>query len=201
MPPPQPSTSIIPDFATTQLSLLAAELAAEIEESTVLQALHSPAALQRAGVALANLTVVAQRTGLGGKTVLELGRDPATASSGSTSNSADREGEKGNGGELLLPEHGIRVGDIVLIREYTGSGSGGGGGGKGKGKGKGLDKDGERGGAVKGVVTRVARAFVAVAVEERDGGEDASEVREGERVWIVKVADDVTFRRQVLYPG
>ena len=45
----------IPTFAQTQLSLLAAELAAEIAESAALVSLHSPAALQRAGVALTNL--------------------------------------------------------------------------------------------------------------------------------------------------
>ncbi|KAG7292579.1 hypothetical protein NEMBOFW57_002614 [Staphylotrichum longicolle] len=104
----------IPTFAQTQLTLLASELAAEIAESSALVALHSPAALQRAGVALTNLTVAAQRTGLGGKTVLELGPDPATAaapSSSSSSNSAE------------LPEHGIRVGDIVLVAEQPAGGA------------------------------------------------------------------------------
>ncbi|KAK4151944.1 hypothetical protein C8A00DRAFT_16685, partial [Chaetomidium leptoderma] len=97
----------IPTFATTQLALLASELAAEIAESAALVGLHSPAALQRAGVALTNLTVSAQRTGLGGKTVLELGPDPATT----TSISGD------------LPEHGVRVGDIVFLAEQLSSSS------------------------------------------------------------------------------
>ncbi len=44
----------IPSFASTQLSLLATELAAEIAESSALVSLHSPAALQRAGLALTN---------------------------------------------------------------------------------------------------------------------------------------------------
>ncbi|KAK3300913.1 P-loop containing nucleoside triphosphate hydrolase protein [Chaetomium fimeti] len=185
----------VQEFAQTQISLLASELAAEIAESSALVSLHSPTALQRAGVALTNLTVAAQRTGLGGKTVLELGPDPATASSSSSSSSSSAGGATAD-----LPEHGIRVGDIVLVAEQPA------GGGVGKKKtvvGK------EAGGGVKGVVTRVGRAVVGVAVEERDGsgsgGGGAGGKEEGEgllagvvgekRVWIVKVADDVTFRR------
>ncbi|KAK4237508.1 P-loop containing nucleoside triphosphate hydrolase protein [Achaetomium macrosporum] len=160
----------IPTFAQTQLSLLASELAAEIAESSALVSLHSPTALQRAGVALTNLTVAAQRTGLGGKTVLELGPDPATHSH--------------SGGGADLPEHGIRTGDIVLVAEQPSAQAR-----------KREVKELERGG-VKGVVTRVGRGTVAVAVEERDGSGDGEGGMVGEkRVWIVKVADDVTFRR------
>jgi DNA polymerase alpha-associated DNA helicase A len=50
----------IPTFASTQLSLLERELAAEIAESAALVSLHSPAALQRAGVALTNRTYVCE---------------------------------------------------------------------------------------------------------------------------------------------
>ncbi|KAH6854230.1 P-loop containing nucleoside triphosphate hydrolase protein [Chaetomium sp. MPI-CAGE-AT-0009] len=170
----------VQEFAQTQLSLLASELAAEIAESSALVSLHSPTALQRAGVALTNLTITAQRTGLGGKTVLELGPDPATTSFSSSSSSG---AAAATGAGADLPEHGIRVGDIVLkgVKEATGAG-------------------------VKGVVTRVGRTVVGVAVEERDGGAGAGAggKEEGEglagvvgekRVWIVKVADDVTFKR------
>jgi DNA polymerase alpha-associated DNA helicase A len=175
----------IQTFAQTQLSLLASELAAEIAESSALVSLHSPTALQRAGVALTNLTVTAQRTGLGGKTVLELGPDPATSTSTSTTSSS---GSGGGAGEL--PEHGIRTGDIVLVAEQPSAQAR-------KREVKELEEKG-----VKGVVTRVGRGFVAVAVEEREGsgggggGGGNNELEVGEkRVWIVKVADDVTFRR------
>lgn len=90
----------------------------------------------------------------------------------------------------------------MLVAEQP---SGGGVGGRKKGVGKG----GEREGGVKGVVTRVGRGMVGVAMEERDGGAGggagAGGKEEGEglagvlggekRVWIVKVADDVTFKR------
>ncbi|KAL2175935.1 P-loop containing nucleoside triphosphate hydrolase protein [Thermothelomyces heterothallicus CBS 202.75] len=180
----------IPTFARTQLSLLAAELEAEIAESSALVSLHSPAALQRAGVALVNLTVASQRTGLGGRTVLELAPHPATASSGgpgSSSSSAD------------LPEHGIRVGDIVLVAEQPSSG----GVRKkdAKASSSSSSSSSSEGCGVKGVVTRVGKGAVGVAVDDgsEDGGGKEDRVdalAAGEKkVWIVKVADDVTFRR------
>lgn len=149
----------VPSFASTQLSLLSAELAAEIAESSALVSLHSPTALQRAGLALSNLVVGARRTGLGGRTVVELNPDPAVSSE--------------------LPEHGLRPGDIVLVAEQPA-------GNARKREVKELESKGAR-----GVVTRVRNESVGVAVDEGKGEE-----REfNGRVWIVKVADDVTYRR------
>ncbi|KAK4673234.1 hypothetical protein QC763_110050 [Podospora pseudopauciseta] len=154
----------IPTFASTQISLLAAELQAEVDETSMLVSLHSPTALQRAGVALTNLAVLSQRTGLGGKTVVEVGPDGAFSCSGD------------------LPEHGIRSGDIVLLAEQPAA----------SGK-KREVKELERKG-VKGVVTRVGRQGLGVAVEE--DGEGEGEVVGGDRrVWIVKLADEVTWKR------
>ncbi|VBB72464.1 Putative protein similar to DNA-binding protein SMUBP-2 of Mus musculus [Podospora comata] len=152
----------IPTFASTQISLLAAELQAEVDETSMLVSLHSPSALQRAGVALTNLAVLSQRTGLGGKTVVELGPDGAFSSSGD------------------LPEHGIRSGDIVLLAEQPAA----------SGK-KREVKELERKG-VKGVVTRVGRQALGVAVGEDGEGEVVGGDR---RVWIVKLADEVTWKR------
>lgn len=91
----------ISTFATTQLDLLDKELQAELAETAELASASSPAALQRAGLAILNLTLSNQRTGLGGKTVLELELDSAIGS-----------------GELA--EHGLRVGDIVGVQEQVG---------------------------------------------------------------------------------
>jgi DNA polymerase alpha-associated DNA helicase A len=85
-------------FAATQLLLLEDELRAEVEEVTTLVSQSSPTALQRAGIAILNLVVSSQRTGLGGRTVVDLELDHAVG-----------------GGEL--PEHGIRTGDIVSVQE------------------------------------------------------------------------------------
>lgn len=110
--------------------------------------------------------------------MLELGRDPATSSSSSSSGGGDE-----------LPEHGIRVGDIVLVAEQPSGG------------GRKREVRESEGGGVKGVVTKVWRGVVGVAVDGDEGGRDKGD-GEGvlggggeKRVWIVKVADDVTFKR------
>lgn len=162
-----PEAVDIPTFAGTQIALLDAEQKSEIAETSHLISAHSPSALQRAGVAITNLTVSSQRTGLGGKTVIELAADSAVSSS--------PDGE--------LPEHGIRTGDIVLVSEQP----------AGSAK-KREVKDLERKG-VKGVVTRVRRADVGVALDEDK--EDVGAVLGG-RVWIVKLADEVTFKRYLV---
>ncbi|KAI1103334.1 DNA helicase [Jackrogersella minutella] len=146
-------------FARTQLALLDAELQSEIQETSSLISGTSPASLQRAGLAVTNLTLSSQRTGLGGRTVVELGPDGAT------------------GGEL--PAHGLRPGDIVLVAEQP----------AGSAK-KREVKDLERKGA-RGVVTRVKREAIAVAVDE----DKEDNVAFSARVWLVKLADDVTYRR------
>ena len=93
-----PPTAVdIPTFAAHQLSLLCAELAAETASTTLLLSASTPTALSRAGLAIPNLVVASQRTGLGGKTVVELEADSAT------------------GGEV--GEHGVRTGDIVRVAE------------------------------------------------------------------------------------
>ncbi|KFH47903.1 DNA polymerase alpha-associated DNA helicase A-like protein [Hapsidospora chrysogenum ATCC 11550] len=151
----------VSSFASTQLSLLDQELQCEIQETSSLISNHSPRALERAGQAITNLVVSSQRTGLGGKTVLELSPDTATSTSGD------------------LPEHGIRTGDIVLVAEQPA-------GSAKKREVKDLEKKG-----VRGVVTKVQRSFVGVALDE-DKDDAACFIA---RVWIVKLADEVTYRR------
>ncbi|KAH8676671.1 DNA helicase-like protein [Tricladium varicosporioides] len=152
----------IPSFATTQLALLDAELQSELTETSSLITNTSPTSLQRAGIAITNLTLSSQRTGLGGKTVVELVPDSATANA---------EGE--------LPEHGIRTGDIVVVSEQPA-------GSAKKREVKELEAKGSR-----GVVTRVGRSAVWVAL---DGDEDDN-VAGMRRLWIVKLANDVTYKR------
>ena len=71
----------VPAFAATQMALLEVELQSELDETSSLISNTSPTSLQRAGVAITNLTLVSQRTGFGGKTVVELGPDSATSNS------------------------------------------------------------------------------------------------------------------------
>ncbi|KAH6709231.1 DNA helicase-like protein [Leptodontidium sp. MPI-SDFR-AT-0119] len=156
----------IPSFCTTQLSLLDAELQSELSETSSLITNTSPTSLQRAGIAITNLVLASQRTGLGGKTVVELTPDSATSS------------KKGKDGEGELPEHGIRTGDIVVVSEQPA-------GSAKKKEVRELEEKGSR-----GVVTKVQRSAVWVAL---DGEED--DVPGGKRMWIVKLANDVTYKR------
>ncbi|ELQ42525.1 DNA-binding protein SMUBP-2 [Pyricularia oryzae Y34] len=157
----------VPAFAAAQLSLLAAEQEAEAAGAAELISAHTPAALQRAGAALTNLTVQGRRTGAGGRTVVELSSDPAV-------------------GGIELPEHGLRVGDVVLVAEQP----------AGSAK-KREVREMERNG-VRGVVTRVRRSDLNVALDagdDKSGGAGKEEKGLAGRVWVVRLADDVTYRR------
>ncbi|KAK5170420.1 uncharacterized protein LTR77_005008 [Saxophila tyrrhenica] len=149
----------IPTFATSQLSLLSAELQAELTETQLLTSTHAPSILQRAGLAVLNLHISSQRTGLGGKTVLELSLDPAVG-----------------GGEL--PEHGLRVGDIVGVAEQP------------RGAERKKEREGMESRGVEGVVTKVHRENVTVALDKED-----ADVPTGGKLWLVKLANDVTWKR------
>ena len=133
-----PNPTDIPAFATTQLSLLDAELQAEVEENTLLLSNSAPASLQRAGLAVLNLTLASQRTGFGGKTVIELSLDPAV------------------GGDGRLPEHGIRTGDIVSVQEQP------------AGSAKKKEKNELKGKGAGGVVTRTGEKVLHVALDKED---------------------------------
>ena len=140
----------ITDFADSQLSLLSAELAAETASTSTLLSSTSPTTLARAGLAITNLILSSQRTGLGGKTVLELEQDHAI----------------GNDGEI--GEHGIRVGDIVRVAEQP------------KGGEKKKEKTGMEGRGSDGVVVRVGKKGLQVALGNDEGEEEAL----GGKLWV-----------------
>lgn len=142
------SPTDIPTFASSQLTLLAAEHTAELDETALLTSTHAPSILQRAGLALLNLHISAQRTGFGGKTLLELSLDPAVG-----------------GGEL--PEHGLRVGDICAVAEQP------------KGSEKKKDREGMEAKKVTGVITRVRREEVTVALDKEE-----VDVPSGGKLWL-----------------
>lgn len=125
-------------FATSQLSLLDNELQAEIAETALLTSTHAPTTLQRAGLALLDLTVSSQRTGFGGKTLLELSLDPAVSSAEE------------------LPEHGLRVGDICAVAEQP------------KGAEKKKEREGMEKRGAEGVVTKAQKTSITVALDKED---------------------------------
>lgn len=166
-------------FTTTQLSLLETELNSELSETSTLISNAAPSALQRAGVALINLCIVSQRTGFAGKTVLELGIDGAISGGGKESSSGKGKGSSGDGN--YLPEHGIRVGDIVSVAEQPA-------GSAKKKEIKEMEKMGSR-----GVVTKVWRETVSVALD--GDGDEGDSIAGSKRLWVVKLANDVTHKR------
>jgi DNA polymerase alpha-associated DNA helicase A len=147
-----PEVTDIPSFAASQLTLLAAELNAELAETNALLSSHTPTALSRAGLAILNLSVSSIRTGLGGKTVVELGLDSAVVA----------KGEKPD-----IPEHGIRVGDIVAVQDQP-SGS------AKKTEKKELEKKGAA-----GVVLRVRRENLEIVLDKED-----ADVPSGSKLWM-----------------
>jgi len=150
MSTPTTPTSI-PTFAQTQLDLLSRELQAELSETSLLASQHAPATLARAGLAILNLQLSTQRTGLGGKTVLELSLDPAVADTSTSSASA-----AGSRGGNEIPEHGIRVGDIVGVAEQPRGGE----------RKKEKSEMGRKG--VEGVVLKVTATAVQVALDKEE---------------------------------
>ena len=136
------ATIDIPTFAATQLTLLAAELAAETATSTTLLSQASPTTLSRLGLAILNLTIASQRTGLGGKTVLEL------------------EQHSSIGGDGKIGEHDVGVGDIVKIAPQP------------KGSEKKREKASLEEKGVSGVVVRAGERGVQVALDRDEVEEE-----------------------------
>jgi DNA polymerase alpha-associated DNA helicase A len=168
-PTPPARTPLSPTvFAHIQLSLLASEQASEIAETALLLSDSPPSVLARAGLAILNLALVSQRTGLGGRTVVELGLDPAVAAPAAAKGPG---GGGGLGGTVGggLPEHGIRTGDIVRVGEQP------------KGGARKKEVGEMKGRGVEGVVTRVGERAVWVAVGRDDDGD--GELGEG-RLWL-----------------
>lgn len=148
---PQPTD--IPSFAASQLTLLDAELQAELKETNALLSSHTPTALSRAGLAILNLNVFSIRTGLGGKTVVELGLDSAVVAKGDKPD---------------IPEHGIRVGDIVAVQDQP-SGS------AKKTEKRELVKKG-----AEGVVLKTRRENIEIVLDKED-----ADVPSGCKLWML----------------
>ncbi|KAJ5132917.1 hypothetical protein N7448_007075 [Penicillium atrosanguineum] len=180
----------IAHFAETQLQLLLREHEAEVSSSTLAStaASVSPSTrrkLQATGYALTGLVLSQCRTGMGGRVVGEFVPDPAIVSK-REDGAAD--------GQPRLGSHGIRVGDVVRVNDVSA-------GGKRVGKDKDMDKDGKDNKGAEGVVTRTGDRAIWIAFGSRGGGgrskeeDEAIEELWGKKLWAVKLANDVTYRR------
>ncbi|PGH08846.1 hypothetical protein AJ79_05850 [Helicocarpus griseus UAMH5409] len=203
---PTPIAIPIQPFAQAQQHLLLAEHEAEIASSPLSAQSGGVSAstrriLQATGYALTGLVLVNCRTGMGGREVGEFGVDSAIGSGARKSKDAAEKNGAGDGGDdggaERLGAHGMRVGDVVRVEDVS-AGSKGGGGSKGK-----AGKEEERKDAgMEGVVTRVGERSVWVAFGGAGGGggakgRDEESVQDfwGKKVWMVKLANDITYRR------
>ncbi|CEL04662.1 Putative DNA helicase [Aspergillus calidoustus] len=197
MAPSTPTPISIPLFAETQQALLLKEHEAEVSSSKLAStASASPSTrrtLQATGYALTGIILSQCRTGLGGRLVGEFAADAAVLSSSGKKNGGD-DARVSASGKVRLGAHGIRVGDIVRVNEVGGSGA------KKVGKEKGKGGDESKG--PEGVVTKVGESSVWIAFGQRGGGggrpkEDDEVVEElwGKKLWLIKLANDVTYRR------
>lgn len=143
-------------FLATLISLLSIEQDAEVAETTLLLSSTPPSTLARAGLAILSLSIQSLKTGLGGRSVVELGLDSAVINK-------DSKGE--------LPEHGIRTGDIVRLGEMP------------KGTAKKKEVNELKGKGVEGVVTRVGERAVWVALGKEGGSDDVEAVPDG-KLWL-----------------
>ena len=125
-------------FASDQLKLLSAELAAETSANTDLISGNSPTVLKRVGLAILNLSISSQRTGLGGKTILELEEDSAVRVAR---------------GAL---EHDLRTGDTVRVGEQP------------KGSERKKDKNAVEAKGVYGVIVKVGQSSLHVALDKEE---------------------------------
>ncbi|CRG86049.1 DNA-binding protein SMUBP-2 [Talaromyces islandicus] len=186
-----PTPVPIPLFAQAQRDLLLKEHEAEKLSSALATSSTntvSPATrrtLQATGYALTGIILSQCRTGMGGRVVGEFEPDAAVLSSS--------DGERGDG-QPRLAAHGIRVGDVVRVLEIV----------SGKKTGKEC-KDGSKSGSssngAEGVVTKVSERGLSVAFGQSGGGSNSKAEEEavddlwGKKLWLVKLANDVTHRR------
>jgi DNA polymerase alpha-associated DNA helicase A len=163
----KPTPPLLPPhaFFTTLTTLLTLEQTAEIQETTLLLSSTAPTTLARAGLAILNLTIASLKTGLGGRSVVELALDGAVVAKDSVGK---------------LPEHGIRTGDIVRVGEVP------------RGTARKKEVAEVKGRGVEGVVTRVGERAVWVALgkdgnSSSGGGDEVEGVPDG-KLWMYVTA-------------
>ncbi|CAH2354596.1 DNA polymerase alpha-associated DNA helicase A [[Candida] railenensis] len=132
---------------------------------------YSPKKLAQFGLAVVNLVISNLRTGLGGKTLIELSVDSAVS----------------NPDDDINPGS-IRVGDIVKLSKMDNK------------KTSSDEKDNLM--DVDAVVTKVSSKFIAIAVDEDSSDEKILNLynntgNDSTKVWIVKLANSVTYKRMI----
>ncbi|EFR01924.1 DNA-binding protein SMUBP-2 [Nannizzia gypsea CBS 118893] len=179
----------VSSFAQIQQRLLLAEHEDEIassplSSSSAAASASTRRALQNAGHALTGMVLTNCRTGMGGREVGEFSLDTALSGSGRSKGASKDEDN------TRLGVHGITVGDIVRVEEISS--------GKTTTKSKAGQDDEKSHRGLEGVVTRVGERAIWAAFGDRGKGkqdEDGVDELWGRKLWLVKLANDVTYRR------
>lgn len=159
------------------LHALGEERQADMAETSEALSTLPPKNLARKGLAVLNLNLASVSTGLGGRTIMLLEPDSAI--------NKDDDLDMGT----------IRIGDNVRVAVQPGGG-GGGGGGKGKSADKTDNKSGDKDlkrNSIEGTVLKTTRKNVSIAVDEKY--EDTCLSLHGLRLWLVYLANTVTYKR------
>ncbi|KAH3684237.1 hypothetical protein WICPIJ_004794 [Wickerhamomyces pijperi] len=168
------------DLSSQFLHCLELEQAADIQQTTELLETLPPKKLSQKGLAVINLQIESIKTGLGGRTIVELKNDLS-------SNTDDR-----------IESGDIRVGDIVKIDKMSSSSSPSaskkkGGKKSGKPTNSGADDTTEATKSSEGVITRVSQTCVIMTVDEQH--EENILTLLNTKVWIVKISNSITYKR------
>ncbi|GAA5902800.1 uncharacterized protein JCM6883_007248 [Sporobolomyces salmoneus] len=171
-------------FLTHLISLVESEQAAEAIESSLLIQNTPLSILIKSGLALNNLSLSSTSggfsIGLGGKTLVELGK-------------SSHLGEEGR----RFPPNDFRVGDLVKVRNQ---GSGTTTTKKKAGGGKGKAKEGKEEEGIEAVVYKVGNEKITFVLN-RSQKEQEEEEKDGfewsDRITIMKVSNPSTFTRQI----
>ncbi|EPX73651.1 DNA polymerase alpha-associated DNA helicase A [Schizosaccharomyces octosporus yFS286] len=140
----------IEDYSDKELQFIEKIQKVEIEEAEALLQKYPLPTLQKNGIALINLALSSIRTGFGGKTIIELERDPAFSNSD------------------ILPANSFSPGDVVRLNQ---------GGGKSDTRAsKSVDKSKRTDSSSEGVITRVQEKSISVALNSE---EDVPSLAEG----------------------
>lgn len=171
------------DLSSQFLRSLDLEQAADIKQTTDLLTSLAPKKLSQKGLAIINLQIESIKTGLGGRTIIELKNDLS-------SNKDDR-----------IETGDIRVGDIVKIEKMSSSTSSSGNSSKKKGKKSNSKSDfnnedddsATESKISEGVITRISQTSVIVTVDEQH--EENILTLLSTKVWIVKISNSITYKR------
>ncbi|KAK1923993.1 putative DNA helicase [Papiliotrema laurentii] len=160
--PVQPTREELEAFLDRHEALLQLERGEEEEQTRLLNSNCSARELERKGLSLGGLGVSAINVGLGGKTLIELCRPTAYHA------------------DPIFPPHTFRTGDPARIEAHVSDST----------KARKRKDEGEgASGAVEGIVYKVGKDKVVIAVDEK------KEVDLPERVRLLKLANSVTFDR------